>query len=254
MRIISWFSCGAASTVASKLAIDKYENCDVIYCDTGSEHKDNIRFLYDVQKWLGKEIKIYKNDKYENIWDVFRKTKYLVGIRGARCTVELKKKIRHDIESKYDKQIFGYTAEEVDRAERLLEQNPEVYAEFPLIDNQLTKKDCLAIINEQNIELPAMYKLGYRNNNCIGCVKGQQGYWNKIRKDFPDIFNRMANIERELGVAINKSYKGDGKRKRVFLDELNPSDGRYETEPDISCGIMCQITLDSFEQKIGAAK
>ena len=32
-----------------------------------------------------------------------------------------------------------------------------------------------------------MYDLGYPNNNCIGCIKGGMGYWNRIRKDFPDI-------------------------------------------------------------------
>jgi len=43
-----------------------------------------------------------------------------------------------------------------------------------LIDNDLSKENCLAIIDRAGIEIPMMYKLGYNNNNCIGCVKGQQ--------------------------------------------------------------------------------
>lgn len=35
-----------------------------------------------------------------------------------------------------------------------------------------------------------MYDLGYANNNCIGCVKGGIGYWNKIRIDFPEESDR----------------------------------------------------------------
>lgn len=33
----------------------------------------------------------------------------------------------------------------------------------------------------------------------------------------------------------------DGKRwrERVFLDELPPGAGRYESEPDIECGVLC---------------
>ena len=86
-----------------------------------------------------------------------------------------------------------------------------------------------------------MYKLGYPNNNCIGCVKGQAGYWNKIRQDFPDVFNRMAQVERELDAAINKSYAGDGKRKRIFLDEMSPSFGK-ELKPIVeSCSFMCGV-------------
>lgn len=73
--------------------------------------------------------------------------------------------------------------------------------------------------------------LGYRNNNCIGCVKGGMGYWNKIRVTHPDVFERMAAEERRLGFSLNT----------VFLDELRPDQGRYELEEDIECGVLCQV-------------
>lgn len=92
-----------------------------------------------------------------------------------------------------------------------------------------------------------MYKLGYNNNNCIGCVKGQAGYWNKIRIDFPEAFDRMAKQERKMGVAINKSYAGDGKRKRIFLDELDPKAGRDVPLPDIECGAICIAPAEKTE-------
>jgi hypothetical protein len=82
-----------------------------------------------------------------------------------------------------------------------------------------------------------MYRLGYRNNNCIGCVKGQAGYWNKIRRDFPKVFRRMAKVERSLNAAICKTERG-GERQRVFLDELPKDAGRYE-DLDITCGLFC---------------
>ena len=38
-KAVSWFSCGAASAVTSKLALKKYgDDVDIVYCDTGSEH------------------------------------------------------------------------------------------------------------------------------------------------------------------------------------------------------------------------
>ena len=89
------------------------------------------------------------------------------------------------------------------------------------------------------IKLPKMYRLGYRNNNCIGCVKGQQGYWNKIRRDFPDTFFRMSDIEEYLGVAINKIYR-KGKRIRVFLKDLPCDSGRYQSLESIQCGFDCE--------------
>ena len=83
-----------------------------------------------------------------------------------------------------------------------------------------------------------MYRLGYNNNNCIGCVKGGVGYWNRIRVDFPAAFARMAKLERRLGVAINR--RGGGDRERVYLDELDPDEGQHDPPQLMSCGLLCQ--------------
>ena len=215
-RVVVWFSCGAASAVAAKLATEKYQHVEVCYCDTlAYEHDDNERFMRDVETWIGQPITILRSEKYKDIFDVFAKTKYLVGVRGARCTVELKKKVREDYQRHGDIQILGMTADEVNRIERFEDGNPDQTWEWILEDQEINKSDCYRIIQEAGIELPMMYKLGYNNNNCIGCVKGQSGYWNKIRKDFPDVFNRMAKVERILNVAINKRYEGKT-RIRVF--------------------------------------
>lgn len=212
----------------------------VLYCDTlAYEHPDNRRFLDDVSKWIGQPIKILKSKEYTDIYDVFDKTGYLVGPRGARCTVELKKRVRMDYQDPHDTQVFGFTWDEKARAERFEANNPDIKASFPLINARITKQGCIDILEKEKIKLPMMYRMGYRNNNCIGCVKGQAGYWNKIRVDFPETFERMAKVERKMDVAINKRYEGK-ERIRVFLDELPPTAGKYESELDIECGVVCQ--------------
>lgn len=246
-RVLAWFSCGDASAAAAKLAVDKYgDRCEVLYCDTFAyEHPDNRRFLADVEVWLGRTVEVLKSEKYTDIYDVFNRTRWLVGVAGARCTTELKKNVRKAYQRVDDVHVFGFTADEMHRVEQLKRENPEIYAEFPLIDAGMTKADCHAMVRGAGIELPAMYRMGYKNNNCIGCVKGQAGYWNKIRVDFPESFDRMAKMERLLNAAICKSEgKTDGKRwrKRVFLDELPPTMGRYQAEPDIECGVLCTPT------------
>lgn len=247
-RHVVWFSCGAASSVVSKLAVDKYgDDCEVIYCDTSkNEHPDNSRFLKDVERWIGKEIKILRNENYEDIYDVFDKTGYLVGPSGARCTTELKKWVRQNYAQMDDINIFGYTYDEsikigqggLTRVQWFEGNNPEIIVEWLLVENEITKSDCYRIIQENGIELPMMYKLGYRNNNCIGCVKGGQGYWNKIRIDFPDVFKRMMLQECKMRRTVNKRYVGEN-REKLYLFNLDPNAGRYESEPDISCGITC---------------
>lgn len=241
-RVVVWFSCGAASAVAAKIVMGGWDDHEVIvaYCDTGSEHPDNQRFLKDCEAWLGQPIRVLRG-KYPDTWAVFERHRYLSGVKGARCTIELKKRVRQDFERPFeDVQAFGFDSTERHRANRFREQNPEVKLLTPLIDAGLTKVDCFRIIQEAGIELPAMYRLGYRNNNCIGCVKGQSGYWNKIRRDFPETFDRMAKLEREIGAAICKTEAG-GKRVPVYLDELDPEAGRYQELPDMSCGLLCDM-------------
>lgn len=235
-RIVGWFSCGAASAVAAHLLLKRYdrERVRLVYTDTGSEHPDSKRFMADCEEWLGHRIETIRSERHADIWSVFEKERFLVGPDGARCTAELKKKPRYAFQHPLDLQAFGYTIDETDRAARFREQNPDVRLLTPLIEAGLSKADCLATLRRVGIELPAMYRLGYRNNNCIGCVKGGMGYWNKIRVDFPETFQRMARIERELGHAINKDKGG-----AVYLDELAPGRGRYAEEADVECSLLC---------------
>jgi hypothetical protein len=184
-RTLVWFSAGAASAVAALLTIAHGDDPTIVYVDPGSEHPDNERFLTDCEAAFGRPITRLKSDRYRDTWQVFEERRFLNSPAGALCTAELKKRVRFAFQLPDDVQVFGYTAEEVNRAERFREQNPGIELRTPLITSGLTKSDCLAMIDRMGIELPAMYKLGYRNNNCIGCVKGGMGYWNKIRRDFP---------------------------------------------------------------------
>jgi 3'-phosphoadenosine 5'-phosphosulfate sulfotransferase (PAPS reductase)/FAD synthetase len=244
MRVISWFSCGAASAVATKLAIAESKHpVEVVYCHVKEEHPDNLRFMKDCEKWFGQEIKVLQNEKYNgSIYEVFEKNKYLVGIAGAPCTRLLKKEVRKKYEQVDDIQVFGYTAEEEDRANRFIDANNDVKLWSILLEKGLTKADCIAMIDRAGIEIPQMYKLGYQNNNCIGCVKGGLGYWNKIRNDFPEQFNKMAAMEQKIGAKILK-HKGE----RIWLTELPKDVGDYPTEQSIECGIFCHMAEQDYK-------
>lgn len=235
MRRVAWFSCGAASAVAAKLSGAH----EVVYCDTmQSEHADNFRFFTEVQEWLGRPIKAIRSDKYTSIDDVFFRTRYMSGIAGARCTVEMKKLPRVAFQRPYDIHIFGYTADEQKRADAFEDNNPDLQVEWTLIEKGITKAHCLKILADAGIKLPAMYSLGFDHNNCIGCVKATSpGYWTKVRQHFPQIFKRRAEQSRALGVRLARVNN-----VRVFLDELKDD---FTTPDDaIECGPICQTELD----------
>lgn len=230
VRHTVWFSAGAASAAVAYLT----PHADLVYCETGSEHADNVRFIADCESWLGRRVVRLKSNEYADIWDVFARTRYINGPRGARCTVELKKRPRFAYQKAGDVHYFGYTDEERDRAKRFIDNNPDIDARFPLIERSLSKQDCLAMVARAGIEIPAMYRLGYKNNNCIGCPKGGAGYWSKIKSDFPDVFTKMSIIERDVGATCIKG---------MYLDELVPDASGYGSEPDMSCGLLCEAAI-----------
>lgn len=235
-RTVVWFSAGAASAVAAKLVLAEGPAI-LAYTDPGSEHPDNERFIKDCEEWFGQEVLRLQSPKYRDTWQVWSERRFLVSPQGALCTTELKKKVRQTFERPDDIQVFGYTREEQHRADRFREQNPGVTLRTPLIEKGLNKAECLRLVQQAGIELPAMYRLGYRNNNCIGCVKGGMGYWNKIRKDFPEVFARMAALEQEIGATVLRDGMG-----AVPLSELNPTRGNHDDEPDIQCSLFCAVS------------
>jgi hypothetical protein len=232
-QIICWWSGGVTSAVACKIAIDLYgrENCRVIMIDTCNEHPDTYRFKDDCQKWYGIEIEritgidiasikdperkelylsrgpytfIDVGHVYEKIQDVWFRALSLNVATGAICSTELKRRVREKWQDKneFDHQIFGFEFDkkEFNRALSMTLNHQKAKPIYPLLMMGYDKDDCIKQIQAQGIEVPLMYHLGFHNNNCFGtgCVQGGIGYWQKMQKDFPDIFEEMAGVEHLL--------------------------------------------------------
>jgi len=239
MRTISWYSCGAASAVATKLS----EPDIIAYCETGSEDIDNKRFMQDCIKWFGQEITTLQNPKYKDTWDVWEKRKYISGIKGAPCTSQLKILPRLEFQKPDDIHIFGYTADkrDVERSVSLQEHYPDLEVRFPLIDRGLTKQACLAMVKDAGIEPPRVYAMGFSNANCIPCCKATSpNYYALVRKEFPEEFNRFALLCRKYNV---RPARVNG--ERVFVDEI-PLD-QDVTEPIApECDFLCQLAEEDL--------
>lgn len=243
-RVLAWFSCGAASAVATKEAIRVFGDSVIpVNCDTRpSEHTDNYRFSLECERWFGRPIVYLRNDKYATVDDVFEKTRYMAGQYGARCTTELKKVPRLAFQHPDDIHVFGYTVGERKRMRDFRENNPELKLRWLLAEARITKAECLRRITEAGIALPVMYELGFENNNCPGCVKASSPwYWSMVRKHFPEVFKRRCEQSRELGVRLVEIKH----HVRIFLDELPDREFKHRKKKEnVSCGPECgQLNL-----------
>ena len=227
-KIICWWSGGITSAVACKIALDLFRNknkCRVVMIDTQNEDSDTYRFKKDCEKWYGQPIEIISGIKpeidfcanskpnysyidigydYPSIKEVWKKHVSLNVATGAICSTQLKRRVREKWQdvNEYDYQIFGFEFDkkECNRALGLYKNHPKAKGIYPLLMMAYDKDDCLRIVQESGIEIPKMYQLGFRNNNCFntGCVQGGIGYWQKMERDFPAKFEAMAEMEHKL--------------------------------------------------------
>lgn len=259
---VCWLSAGVSSFMAGYLNDhftfedekgNPYKKSPIdewIYIDIDDQHPDSMRFIKDCEKVIGKKITILKSKEYKCIEDCF---KVFGGFQNpnngfAPCTNWMKKRIRKEWEEQHKEYeityVWGFDLNEITRADRTIEANPQANHEFPLIEKSLLKSEVHGMFSELfSIKRPYMYDLGYPNNNCVGCVKGGMGYWNKIRKDFPEVFERRAKLERQLGHSMLKDKNGP-----VYLDELDPNRGDLNTEIFPDCGIMCRLNLENQDE------
>lgn len=241
MKIAVWFSCGAASACAAKLTVEKYgDSAEIHVLNTpiAEEDSDNQRFRQDVEAWIGVPIHTVENPAYSgSAVEVWERSKYMSGVDGAPCTGELKKKARQlwEKEHRPDFHVLGFTFDERHRHDRFVLTERDNLLPV-LIDAGMSKADCYTMVVQAGLELPNIYRMGYPNANCIGCVKATSPtYWNHVRKQHPGVFNARAEQSRRLGVRLAR-VKGE----RIFLDELPPDAvGRPMKNMDFECGIFC---------------
>jgi 3'-phosphoadenosine 5'-phosphosulfate sulfotransferase (PAPS reductase)/FAD synthetase len=266
MKVICWWSGGVTSAVACKVAIDLFglESCRMIMIDTRNEDDDTYRFKKDCEQWYGKEIEVIASDVYPTIQDVWHRFNSLNVATGAICSTNLKRLVRERWQktNDYDYQVFGFEFEkkEFNRALSMKLNHPNSRAIFPLIMMGYDKNACMEIVVKAGIDIPMMYQLGFNNNNCFktGCVQGGIGYWKKMKVDFPDKFERMADLEHELtekrGSPVtmlkdqSKQAKDSGNtlvflRKHPLYPELKCIDDMMEkkVEPLMECNGFCGI-------------
>jgi len=237
-------SMGASSLIACYLERDTID--EFVYIHVADQHPDTMRFLEDCEKLLGRKITVLQSTRYKDVDDACRQHKYITGNGYTSCSDRLKRQVRKQWEYENDidmvEYVWGFDRDEKSRCEKMDRAEPNHTHIFPLVEKDLNKAQVLGAVERFGIKLPWMYLNGYPNNNCIGCVRGGQGYWNKIREDFPDVFAARAKLERDIGASMLKETLEDGTIRRIFLDELDPERGRNKIiVPD--CGLYCQMVL-----------
>ena len=257
IRVVSWLSGGIASFIAAWLVRNRLT--DVIFIDIATQTRDTRRFAEEAatllgfppvpegEEWTPGHLLVLESLFFGDQFDVIHARRYINGTGGAPCTGALKRDVRKqwEFDNKRDSftYVWGFDANEKHRINHTIDHNNHVQHLFPLAERGLSKEAAHAVCRDLGLRRADLYDMGYPNANCVGCVKGGMGYWNKIRIDFPEVFAEMAALEREIGATCLHDCNG-----KVWLDELDPQRGRCDRITVLPCGIACGV-LEEWEQQ-----
>lgn len=132
-------------------------------------------------------------------------------------------------------------ARDVVRANRFKEHFFEVTVVCPLIERDINKAACLAILMKAGIQPARTYAEGFPNANCMPCSKATSpDYWSLVRKARPEQFARAVEMSRRLGVKLTRINN-----VRIFIDEI-PADWPTTNPIAPACDFMCHLTTEEL--------
>lgn len=254
-RVISTISGGKASGYVAWWALQHYPKDDVVlyFNDTGWEHPDLYRFLRDLSAFLdhpitedsdGRDVEMLAYDNYA-----------IPNNRMPFCSRQLKAERLQKYCQDGDILLFGIGSDERHRAKRIA----EVYAgvaqqkkitlsvRFPLIEESILHSTIEGFYSENGIEIPELYRLGFKHNNCAGgCVRSSKRQWLHLLQVQPETYAERERFEREIAEHFGKRMTI---LKNMSLEELRTqrelqSQMDFSDEPDVTdCIGICSTMV-----------
>lgn len=232
MKHIIFYSGGIGSWMTAKRIVEKHgkENVILLFTDTLIEDEDLYRFIDDTVEEMG--VKCIRIKDGRTPWQVFKDVRWLGNSRLAQCSHHLKQKtadkwIKENFKPDECILYLGIDWTESHRTVAPVKNWAPYKVEFPMCEEPLmTKDEMLSELNKLGIKTPRLYDLGFSHNNCGGmCVKGGQGHFLNLLRQFPERFEWMENYEIEMQKFLGQDVTilkrtVNGKRENLSLQQL----------------------------------
>lgn len=205
-RYVVNFSGGKDSTaMLLKLIENNAPIDDIIYVDTGLDFPETYLHLLDVEKYISRSITVLKPKKsFEELIELYRNKKYCFPSVNARwCNSTLKMQPIQEYRKYHQyENIIDYIGIAIDEPKRV-HHNPNII--YPLLQYNMTEKDCLNYCNEKGFNFYDFYSKHTRMG-CWCCPLQNHRDKEILRYEYPELWNTIKEWE--------KKY-----RRTYFLDK-----------------------------------
>lgn len=193
-RHILSLSGGKDSTALALYMRDRVPQMEYVFCDTGEELAETYDYLLKIEAQLGVKInKLNPVRRFRHYLDLYRGV--LPDPRTRWCTRMLK--LRPFEEYIGDDPVYLYVGIRADEPSRTgyISTKPNIKPRFPFVEDGVTHRDVLRLLNNSGLGLPAYYTWRSRSG-CYFCFFQQRREWIGLLEKHPNLYWKAADFEK----------------------------------------------------------
>jgi len=193
-RHILSLSGGKDSTALALYMRDRVPQMEYVFCDTGEELAETYDYLLKIEAQLGVKItKLNPVRHFRHYLDLYRGV--LPDPRTRWCTRMLK--LRPFEEYIGDDPVYLYVGIRADEPSRTgyISTKPNIKPRFPFVEDGVTHRDVLRLLNNSGLGLPEYYTWRSRSG-CYFCFFQQRREWIGLLEKHPNLYWKAADFEK----------------------------------------------------------
>tara|TARA_R110002012_G_scaffold5775_2_gene26782 strand:+ start:36 stop:824 length:789 start_codon:yes stop_codon:yes gene_type:complete len=240
-----YYSGGVGSWASAKRLAQnpKIKSLTLLFADTLIEDEDLYRFLDESVENLRQEdcdINYVKITEGRTPWEVFEDVKFIGNSRIDPCSRVLKREFMdrwrdEHCDPAYTTMYYGIDWTEIHRLERVRKRVGDWKIDAPMTHEPfMDKSDMLQWLQDEGIEPPRLYKMGFPHNNCGGfCVKAGQAQFKLLLQNMPERYAHHEKMENEVAKKIGTDARilRDRRNKQVRPLSLTEFRERVQEQP-----------------------
>jgi len=193
-RHILSLSGGKDSTALALYMRDRIPQMEYVFCDTGEELVETYDYLLKIEAQLGVKItRLNPERRFRHYLDIYRGV--LPDPRTRWCTRMLKLRPFEDYVG--ENQVCMYVGIRADEPKRTgyISTKPNIKPRFPFVEDGITRRDVLRLLDDSGLGLPEYYKWRSRSG-CYFCFFQQRREWVGLLERHPDLYWKAAEFEK----------------------------------------------------------
>lgn len=210
MHYIICYSGGADSQVVLDIALKRFEDTEIIFCDTGIEFPETYATIAETEQYYGKEIKFLRAGKtFEEYLESFNGLYPSPSLRW--CTDRLK--TRPLIKYMNSLRRQGATVAEVDgiredeskrRATRQkVEPRRNCKWNIHHLIFEMSKNEVFKYISKHSLPINPLYEMGYSRVSCWFCPFTPQAENERLEETHPELIKIADKWAEKYGNRFN---------------------------------------------------